>query len=128
MNLLLDTHVFLWWDRRDRGLSEAAGALIADPANQIFVSAASVWEIAIKRRSGKLEFAGSPVAAIGANGFHDLPILPADAEAAGALAWRHNDPFDRLLVAQARRLTFTLLTVDSVIRAYAGVVQLWAAA
>jgi len=128
LNLLLDTHVFLWWDRQDHGLSGAANALIADPANQVFVSAASVWEIAIKRRLGKLEFAGSPVAAIGANGFHELPILPTDAEAAGALAWRHNDPFDRLLVAQARRLTFTLLTADGVIRAFDGVVQLWAAA
>lgn len=128
MNLLLDTHVFLWWDRRDRGLSEAASALIADPTNQVFISAASVWEIAIKQRLNKLEFEGSPVAAIGANGFHELPILPVDAEAAGALGWRHNDPFDRLLVAQARRLTFTLLTADSAIRAYEGVIQLWAAA
>jgi PIN domain nuclease of toxin-antitoxin system len=128
LNLLLDTHVFLWWDGRGRGLSEAADTLIADPANQVFVSAASVWEIAVKRRLNKLEFAGSPVAAIGANGFHELPILPSDAEAAGALAWRHNDPFDRLLVAQAQRLTLTLLTADSAIRAYHGVVQLWAAA
>ncbi len=56
------------------------------------------------------------------------PILPVDAEAAGAPTWRPNDPFNRLLVAQARRLAFTLLTADSTIRAYEGVVQLWAAA
>jgi PIN domain nuclease of toxin-antitoxin system len=56
-----------------------------------------------------------------------LPILPIDAEAAGALAWQHNDPFDRMLVAQARRLTLTLVTADAAIRAYANVAQVWAA-
>ena len=126
MNLLLDTHVFLWWDRADKALNIDARAVIADPANQIFVSAASVWEIAIKRRLKKLDFRGSAVAAIGANGFHELPILPVDAERAGALVWRHNDPFDRVLVVQARRLTFTLATADAAIRAYPHVAQMWA--
>jgi PIN domain nuclease of toxin-antitoxin system len=127
VNLLLDTHVFLWWDRGDKALNADAHALIADPANQVFVSAASIWEIAIKRRLKKLEFRGSALAAISANGFHELPILPMDAENAGALAWRRNDPFDRMLVAQARRLTLTLTTADVVIRAYPGVAQMWAA-
>lgn len=92
----------------------------------MFVSAASIWEIAIKRRLKKLDFRGSAVAAIGANGFLELPILPIGAEHAGALAWQHNDPFDRMLVAQARRLTFTLATADAAIRAYANVAQMWA--
>jgi PIN domain nuclease of toxin-antitoxin system len=127
VNLLLDTHVFLWWDSQDKALNAEARALIADPANQVFVSAASIWEIAIKRRLKKLDFRGSAVAAIGANGFHELPILPIDAEAAGALAWQHNDPFDRTLVAQAGRLTFTLVTADALIRAYPSVAQMWAA-
>ncbi len=126
MNLLLDTHVFLWWDRQDKALNADTRALIADPANQVFISAASIWEIAIKRRLKKLDFRGSAVAAIGANGFHELPILPIDAENAGALAWQHNDPFDRMLVAQARRLTFTLATADAALRAYPNVVQMWA--
>ena len=126
MNLLLDTHVFLWWDRQDKALNADTRALIADPANQVFISAASIWEIAIKRRLKKLDFRGSAVAAIGANGFHELPILPIDAENAGALAWHHNDPFDRVLVAQARRLTFTLATADAGIRAYQNVAQMWA--
>ena len=126
MNVLLDTHVFLWWDSQDEALNEATRALIADPVNQVFVSAASIWEIAIKRRLKKLDFCGSAVAAIGANGFHELPILPADAENAGALEWQHNDPFDRLLVAQARRLTFTLATADAAIRGYPSVAQMWA--
>lgn len=124
--MLLDTHVLLWWDQQDRRLGAPARALIADPGNQVFVSAASIWEIAIKRRRGKLKFEGSALALIDSNGFHELPILPVDAETAGALEWDHNDPFDRLLVAQARRLTFTLLSADGAIRAYGGVAQLWA--
>jgi PIN domain nuclease of toxin-antitoxin system len=124
MNLLLDTHVFLWWDRQDIALSEDARNAIEDPGNSVFVSAASVWEIAIKRRLGKLAFQGSASSAIGANGFHELPIVPIDAEAAGNLAWHHNDPFDRLLVAQAMRLGFVLLTVDHLIRSFGGVAQL----
>jgi PIN domain nuclease of toxin-antitoxin system len=124
VNLLLDTHVFLWWDQAT-ALNADTRAVIADPANQIFVSAVSIWEIAIKRRLRKLDFRGSAVTAIGANGFHELPILPIDAENAGALAWQHNDPFDRILVAQARRLTFTLATADAAIRAYANGAQMW---
>ena len=127
MELLLDTHVYLWWDRRDPALNRDAREAIADPANQIFVSAASVWEIAIKRRLGKLEFQGSAADGIGANGFFALPILPADAEAAGALAWDHADPFDRMLVAQARRAGLVLVTADGRIRAHEGVALLWAA-
>ena len=126
MNLLLDTHVFLWWDRQDKALNADTRGMIADPANQVFISAASIWEIAIKRRLKKLDFRGSAVAAIGANGFLELPILPIDAETAGALAWHHNDPFDRMLVAQAKRLNFTLATADAAIRAHAGVAQMWA--
>jgi PIN domain nuclease of toxin-antitoxin system len=126
VNLPLNTHVFLWWDSQAKALNADTRALIADPANQVFISAASIWEIAIKRRLKKLDFRGSAVAAIGANGFRELPILPIDAENAGALVWRHNDPFDRMLVAQARRLTFTLATADAVIRAYKNVAQMWA--
>lgn len=126
MNLLLDTHVFLWWDKQDKALNADARAVIADPANQVFVSAASIWEIAIKRRLRKLDFRGSAAAAIAANGFHELPFLPIDAENAGGLAWRHNDPFDRMLIAQARRQTFTLVTADTAMRAYAGIAQVWA--
>jgi PIN domain nuclease of toxin-antitoxin system len=124
VNLLLDTHVFLWWDRRDPLLNPAASGAIEDSRNSVFISAASVWEIAIKRRLGKLTFHGSASAAIGANGFHELPIVPMDAEDAGNLAWQHNDPFDRLLVAQAMRLGLVLLTADQSIRTFGGVAQL----
>lgn len=125
MNLLLDTHVFLWWDSQNKALNADTRALIAGPAKKVFISAASIWEIAIKRRLKKLDFRGSAVAAIGANSFHELPILPIDAENAGALDWPHNDPFDRMLVAQARRRTFTLATADTAIRTYPNVAQIW---
>lgn len=128
MNLLLDTHVFLWWDRQEAALNGGARNAIEDPRNNVFVSAASVWEIATKRRLGKLAFQGSAASAIGANGFHELPVVPIDAEDAGNLAWHHNDPFDRLLVAQAVRLGFVLLTADRLIRCFGGVAQLPAGA
>ncbi len=118
--------MFLWWDSGNPLLNQAARRAISDPANQVFVSAASVWEIAVKRRLGKLAFGGSPSAAIGKNGFFELAILPMDAELAGNLDWLHADPFDRLLVAQANRLRATLVTADAVIRAFDPVVTLWA--
>ena len=118
MILLLDTHVFLWWDSKYAALSADTKALIADPANRVLVSAGSIWEIAIKRRLGKLNFDGSPTAAIAANSFEELPILPRDAEEAGGLAWAHTDPFDRLLVAQARIEGLTLVSIDRQLHAY----------
>jgi PIN domain nuclease of toxin-antitoxin system len=99
VNLPLDTRVLLWWDRSDPALNPRIHGLIRAQENNIFVSAVSVWEIAIKRRPGKLTFHGPIAATIGGNGFHELPILPVDAENAGDLDWRHADPFDRLLVA-----------------------------
>ena len=102
-----------------------ARAVIGDPLNAVFISAASVWEIAIKRRLGKLTFDGSASAAIAANGFHELPILPAEAEAAGDLAWRHADPFDRILMAQAVARDLVFVAADATIRGFEGVPRLW---
>jgi len=126
MILLLDTHVFLWWDSGHAALPAHVKVLIADAANRVLVSAGSIWEIAIKRRLGKLAFDGSPAAAITANDFEELPVLPLDAEVAGELVWPHADPFDRLLVAQARRLSATLVTADAVVRDHGSVALLWA--
>ena len=125
-DLLLDTRVFIWWQRNEAMLCDPARAAIADGGNRVFVSAASVWEVALKMRKGKLLFNASPTAAILANGFHALPILADEAEAAGALDWDHADPFDRLLVAQAMRASLVLVTADRAIRGYHGVAQLWA--
>ena len=124
MDLLLDTHVFIWWDADSKVLSAACRDAIADPANRVFVSTAAVWEIGIKRRTGKLAFTGSAVDAIRKNGFIELPILGRDAEAAAELDWAHTDPFDRLLLAQARAGSLTFATVDRAIRDYGGVSQL----
>jgi len=125
MNLLLDTHVLLWWDDGADQLGPATRDAIANPANQIYISAASLWEIAIKSAKGKLRFTGSPQAAIGRNGFLPLSISPHHAEIAGQLDWSHPDPFDRMLVAQARTDGMILVHADSVIRNYE-VPQLWA--
>jgi len=126
VNLLLDTQVFLWWQQSSAKLNQDVQHAIADPAHTVFISAASVWESAIKRRLGKLLFRGSAVAAIGANGFRELPILPVDTEAEGDLAWDHTDPFDRLLVAQAARHGMTFVTADQRIRSFGAIAQFWA--
>lgn len=125
MNLLLDTHVLLWWDDGADQLGPVARDAIANPDNQIYVSAASIWEIAIKNAKGKLRFTGSPQATIGKNGFLPLSISPQHAETAGQLDWLHPDPFDRMLVAQARTEGMILVHADSVMRNYE-VPQLWA--
>jgi len=125
MDLLLDTHAFIWWDSRDPSLGAAASAAIADPENRIFVSAAVVWEIAIKVRLGRLDFTGSPSGAVASNGFTTLPILAEQTEAAAALPAVHQDPFDRILIAQALARRLVLVTADRKIRQY-DVPVLWA--
>ena len=125
MELLLDTQVLLWWDEKPESLNDAARSAIRDPNNDVFVSSVSVWEIAIKRKLGRLHFSGSPVEMIGRNGFFPLPILPLHAEHAGALPSLHSDPFDRMLVAQAQLNSMTLVTADRKITSYA-VAKLWA--
>lgn len=125
MDLLLDTHVLLWWDEQPDRLNAVAHAAICDPGNDVFVSAVSVWEIAIKRQLGRLQFSGSPVGMISKNGFLPLPILPLHAEQAGGLPLLHSDPFDRMLIAQAQLAGMTLVTADKKITPYP-VAQLWA--
>jgi PIN domain nuclease of toxin-antitoxin system len=124
VDLLLDTKVFLWWEGSSRRLRTETASLLSDEANRVFVSAASIWEIAIKRRIGKLAFEGSPADAVLATGFFEAPILGSDAEVAGGLDWDHSDPFDRLIVAQAVNRRLTLVTADSEMRRYGGVAQL----
>ena len=82
----------------------------------------------LKARRGKLSFSVSPLSAIAAHGFRELPILAADAEASGALDWHHADPFDRLLVAQAQRASAILVTADAAIRDFGAAPMLWAVA
>ena len=118
MRLLLDTHALLWWDADDAQLPKGLHAAIALPSNDVYVSAASVWEIAIKRASGKLVFEQSVEKAILAHRFEPLPITVEHAEYAGGLPQLHRDPFDRLLVAQALLEELVLVTVDEQILRY----------
>jgi PIN domain nuclease of toxin-antitoxin system len=88
--VLIDTHVFLWWDRQLRSLSRPLRAAIADEANEVFVSAASIWELAIKRAMGKPSFSRSIVDAVSGLGFEILPVTGSHAEPAGGLLPRHH--------------------------------------
>jgi PIN domain nuclease of toxin-antitoxin system len=112
VRVLIDTHVFLWWDRQLRRLSRPLRAAIEDETNEIVVSAATVWEIAIKRATGKLRFDRPIVTAVRALGFEILPVAGAHAEHAGGLPPHHDDPFDRLIVAQAYLEGMVLGTQD----------------
>ena len=118
MRLLLDTHALVWWWTDDPRLPAAARDAIADPDRVVLVSAASAWEIATKHRLGKWAEVAPLV-----DGFDDLlrrsrfaplPITPAQARMAGSLDWAHRDPFDRMLLAQARDLAVPLVSGDSV--------------
>jgi len=125
LDLLLDTHVFLWWDQGSSELGASASSAIRDPNNRVFVSAAVGWEIAIKRKVGRLAFRGTVIDALAANGFSSLPISIEDAEWTEALPLHHQDPFDRIMVAQSQRLGLVLVTADAQIRRYDAPI-LWA--
>ena len=124
MRLLLDTHVFLWAVAGSPLLRPAARRLI-EGADEVYVSAASIWEVAIKARLGKMEADPQEVAAaIDASGFLELPVSAAHAAGVARLDLHHHDPFDRLLVAQALAEPLKLLTADEVLAKYSDVVLL----
>ena len=115
--LLLDTHVFLWWRMNDPALdSRAKDAIRA--ADLVFVSASSAWEAAIKSALGKLRLPESIETGVLDSGFERLPIGFSHAEAAATLPKHHNDPFDRMLIAQAVIEGLTLVTHDRKLEAY----------
>jgi PIN domain nuclease of toxin-antitoxin system len=127
LNVLLDTHVLLWWFTSDARLSSAAQDALAETDNIAYVSAAVAWEIAIKTTSGKLEahailsdFHGLLLQ----KGFRRLAISTAHALRAGQLPLHHRDPFDRMLVAQAQALNFSIVSADTVFDRY-GVRRIW---
>jgi PIN domain nuclease of toxin-antitoxin system len=122
VKILLDTHIFLRWNGHASSILPPLRRAIAEPDNEIHVSAASIWEIGIKRASGKLDFVGGVVEAIRGHEFQLLPITPITgehAERAGALPRHHGDPFDRMLVAQAEIERFVLGTQDPKVGTYA---------
>ena len=116
MRLLLDTHVLIWWDAGERLAAKAVQAIRA--ADQVYVSAASGWEIAIKASLGRLETERRVAEAVAESGFEELPVRLAHTEGVQELAWHHRDPFDRLLIAQARAERLTLVTRDRIFHQY----------
>jgi PIN domain nuclease of toxin-antitoxin system len=122
--VLLDTHTILWWLADDPALSPTARATIGAGSNEVLVSSASVWEIAIKRSLGKLSAPAGLLEAISEDGLVFLAVTPWHAWRAGDLPWHHRDPFDRLLAAQALSEGIPLLTADPRFGPY-GVGVLW---
>ena len=118
MRLLLDTHALLWWLDGDRRLGVEAAARIEDDETDVYVSAATAWEIAVKRAVGKLAAPFDVVAEIEEEGFLPLAITVVHGVAAGGLPLHHTDPFDRMLVAQARAEGMWLVTSDTAILQY----------
>ncbi|WP_066521611.1 type II toxin-antitoxin system VapC family toxin [Sphingobium cloacae] len=126
MKLLLDTHLLLWAADDSRRLSKAARGLIADTGNSLMFSAASLWEITIKRGLGREDFEVDPHIfrrALLDNGYDELAITSEHAVAVDGLPEIHRDPFDRILVAQATAEGITLLTSDATVAQYPGPVR-----
>ena len=117
--LLLDTHTLLWAIEDNPSLNADARSAITDPLNDVFVSAASVWEIAIKRSLGRLEAPDNLMEEVIKAGFIELPVTFWHGEWAARLPLHHGDPFDRMLVAQAQAEGLVLVTRDRVLRRYA---------
>jgi len=122
MNLLLDTHAFLWAADAREQLSEQARSALEDGENDVFVSSAVAWEIAIKARLGKLSLPVDPASYVAARlkslGFRELSITFAHALATGSLPPIHADPFDRIMIAQAGVEGLTFVTRDARSREY----------
>ncbi len=126
MKLLLDTHLLLWAAEDSDRLSKAARTLIADPGNVLLFSAASLWEITIKRGLGRADFEVEPRLlrrALLDNGYDELAITSEHAVSVESLPPLHKDPFDRLLIAQATVEGITLLTANQRVGDYPGPIQ-----
>jgi PIN domain nuclease of toxin-antitoxin system len=121
LNLLLDSHIVLWWLSDDQRLSRKARRLI-ERADEVFVSAATTWELAVKASLGKLRMPEGFLEVVEAQGFTHLPITPLHALAVQSLPWHHRDPFDRILLAQATVEGLGLMSVDEALTTYGGFV------
>jgi len=122
MKALLDTHAFLWWITDDVRISSRARAIISDGDNELFLSAASGWEIAIKARLGKLHLPGNPVAFVfeqlRINAIEPLAVQMSHTLRVYSLPGHHRDPFDRILVAQAQVERMPIITADPQVAQY----------
>jgi len=118
VRLLVDTHLLIWW-LAGKSLPARAAELIRDPANQVYASAASVWEVAIKVSLGKIRINPDEfIAALREGGFQELAVTGRHAARVAQLPKHHRDPFDRLLVAQSLAEAMLLLTQDQPLAAY----------
>ena len=124
MKLLLDTHVLLWWLAASPTLPNQARNLIAAPTNAIFISAVSLWEIWLKVSLDKLRVPADFEERLADQAFENLPLMAAHTRAVAQLPWHHRDPFDRMLLAQARVADLMLVTADDVMAVYGEAVLL----
>lgn len=118
MRLLLDTHVLLWWLSDDESLGADHRRLIAEPRNTVLVSAVTIAELAITASSGKLIIPDQITGDIASAGFDELPLTAAHAHELRHLPLHHRDPFDRMLICQARVEGIPILTTDAAFRLY----------
>lgn len=122
MRILLDTHLFIWWDSEPEQLSSQARILCEDAENSLILSVASIWEMQIKQQLGKLRLR-LPIAELVAdqqrdNGIEVLPVVLPHVLALEKLPLHHKDPFDRLLIAQANAENIGILSADSIFKQY----------
>src|ERR1700760_338203 len=123
MRVLLDTHAFYWWTTGDQSLSLSARAVISDKQNEVYISAASVWEVVMKFRSGKepgfADLAANMADEIAAQGFIELAVTLRHAEITSKLPFHHKDPMDRFIIGQAIVEDMTIVTIDPQFSKYA---------
>ena len=124
MKLILDTHAALWWLSGDERFGTDAEEHLTDTTNQVLLSAAVVWEVAIKRSLGKLEVPGDFAPALLGAGAQPLPVSLDHAAAVEQLPWHHRDPFDRLRVAEATVERAAVVSADEALTAY-GIRVVW---
>lgn len=115
---LLDTHAILWWLTEPESLSSKAHKIIADPNNTLYVSSISFWEMSIKSGLGKLTIPNNILTILSTDGFKTLPLLPEESLSIIDLPMIHHDPFDRILIAQAKYNDLVFITRDSKIADY----------
>lgn len=118
MRYLLDTHIVLWWLTEPQKIQSKARKIIQDKSNEVFISSASFWEIAIKKSIGRLTMPHNLLETIAIEGFKTLPIMPEECIGVADLPMHHTDPFDRLMIMQAKLYNLVLITRDNKIPEY----------
>jgi len=124
LSILLDTHVLLWWLEDNPALTAQARETISDPENTVIVSAVSLWEIWLKQSLGKLRLPDDFMERLAAESFESLPLVASQTRQVSLLPWRHRDPFDRMLIAQAQVEKLILLTAGEALAGYGDCVRL----